>query len=101
MDTTNYHLRVIEQSDISHIHQGLSDHEITKYYDVHFETLEATQAQMDWYADLKEKGTGLWWAIFEKSTDCFVGAGGYCALEKQHRKGLQLDLVWRAPESEE
>jgi len=82
----SYSLREIEQSDIHNIHKGLSNPAITKYYAVHFPTLAATQEQMDWYANLKKEGTGLWWAIIDDDTQEFCGAGGFNDLNKQHKK---------------
>jgi len=57
-----------------------------RYYDVHFPTLEATKEQMAWYETLKKEGTGLWWGIYDNTNEQFYGAGGYCALEKEHQK---------------
>jgi len=41
---------------------------------------------MDWYRNLKETGTGLWWGIYSKETNEFCGAGGYNELEKENKK---------------
>lgn len=84
--TTNYYLKEIESSDIENIYRGLSDPEITKYYAVHFPTLEATQEQMTWYENLRKNGTGLWWGIYNHSDNTFLGAGGYNDLEIEHKK---------------
>ncbi|APG59888.1 GNAT family N-acetyltransferase [Christiangramia salexigens] len=84
--TDRFKLQEIEASDISFIHKGLSDPEVTRYYDVHFSSLEATKEQMDWYADLKSNGTGLWWKILYKDSEQCCGAGGFNALDKKHRK---------------
>ncbi len=86
MRTDNFYLKEIEPSDIENIHKGLSNQEVTKYYDVHYETLEATKEQMDWYASLKKNGTGIWWGIYGKADDQFYGAGGFNDLERQHEK---------------
>ncbi len=86
MQTKNYYLKEIEASDIKSIHRGLSNPNITKYYDVHYETLEDTKGQMEWYADLKKNGTGIWWGVFDKTTDAFCGAGGYNDLDKKDRR---------------
>jgi len=86
MTTANYYLKEIQPSDIENIHKGLSNSEITKYYDVHFETLEDTKEQMDWYANLKKNGTGIWWGIYGKADDQFYGAGGFNNLEKENEK---------------
>ena len=84
--TTRFDLREITQEDIAHIHKGLSNPEVTRYYAVHFPTLEATQEQMDWYADLKKNETGIWWGVIDKESGAFCGAGGYNDLDKANRK---------------
>ena len=86
MKTENYILKEIEESDINNIHKGLSNPDITKYYDVHFSTLEETKEQMEWYRNLKKDGTGIWWGIYDKSDNEFCGAGGFNSLDKKHRK---------------
>lgn len=85
-ETDRFLLKEIVQEDIHHIHKGLSDESVTQYYAVHFPTLEATQEQMDWYANLKATETGLWWGIYTKDTNEFCGAGGYNDLDKINRK---------------
>lgn len=86
MRTTNYYLKEIESSDIRNIHRGLSDPDITKYYDVHFPTLEDAKKQMAWYENLKKNNTGIWWGIYGQSDDVFRGAAGFNNLEKEHGK---------------
>lgn len=86
MKTKNYILKEIKPTDIKNIHKGLSNPEITKYYDVHFATLEETKEQMDWYENLKKEGTGIWWGIYDQKDNQFCGAGGFNGLEKQHQK---------------
>ena len=86
MKTANYYLKEIEAKDIVHIHQGLSNPEITKYYDVHYSTLEETKEQMQWYSDLKKEGTGIWWGIYGTEDHQFRGACGFNGLEKIHKK---------------
>ena len=41
---------------------------------------------MDWYRDLKDKGTGLWWGIYGNSDNEFRGACGYNDLSREHKK---------------
>ena len=85
MKTANYTLKEIVASDIVNIHKGLSDPEITRFYDVHFPTLEDTEEQMQWYENLKKEGTGIWWGIYDIASK-FCGAAGFNALDKEHRK---------------
>ena len=96
METNRFYLKEMTNSDIANIHKGLSNPDVTKYYDVHFDTLEETAAQMKWYADLKANGTGLWWTITSKDNGEFYGAAGFNALEKEHRKA-EIGL-WLLPE---
>lgn len=86
MNTENYVLKEIENADIKNIHKGLSNPEITKYYDVHFSTLEDTKEQMEWYRNLKKNGTGIWWGIYDARDNEFCGAGGFNNLDSKHRK---------------
>jgi len=86
MNKSAYILREIEDTDIHNIYKGLSNAEITKYYDVHFSTLEETEEQMEWYRNLKSEGTGIWWGIYDKNDNQFCGAGGFNDLDKNHQK---------------
>lgn len=86
MKTNNYILREIESSDLENIFRGLSNPEITKYYDVHFSTREETLEQMYWYQTLKAKGTGIWWNIIDATTGEFCGAAGFSDLKKANKK---------------
>lgn len=86
IETNRFYLREVEASDIKNIHKGLSNPKITEFYAVHFETLEDTKEQMEWYADLQKNEKGLWWCLFDKKTDAFCGAGGYNDRDKTHRK---------------
>lgn len=95
-ETQRFYLREITAKDIHHIHRGLSDPKVTEFYDVHFPSLEATKEQMEWYKELKAKGTGLWWGIFSKEDHTFYGAGGYNSLDATHRRA-EIGL-WLLPE---
>lgn len=81
----NYTLKEIQDKDIENIHKGLSNPEITKYYGVHFDTLEDTKEQMEWYRNLKKNETGIWYGIYNKN-DKFCGAGGFNDVNKEHQK---------------
>ncbi|MEM7572996.1 MAG: GNAT family N-acetyltransferase [Bacteroidota bacterium] len=79
-------LRQITESDLPNIYRGLSHPRVIPYYGVSYDSLEATQAQMDWYASLEKEGTGIWWAVCEKDSGAFIGAGGLNDLSKEHRR---------------
>lgn len=79
-------LRQIIQEDITNIFKGLSHPDVIKYYGVSFKTLEATQEQMDWFADLEKNKKGLWWAVCSKDNTEFYGTGGFCDWNHDERK---------------
>lgn len=79
-------LRKIEQKDIQHVFHGLSHPEVIKYYGVSFDSLEATQEQMDWFRILEKTETGIWWGICSSDNHAFYGAGGFNAWDKNHKK---------------
>ena len=81
-----YKLIEIKQKHLAWIYKGLSDEKVTRYYAVHFSSLEHTQEQMDWYANLREEKKGSWWLIKDISTQEFVGAGGCNDLDVEHAK---------------
>jgi len=86
MKSTRIKLRKVNQSDIESIHRGLSHPDVIKYYGVSYMTLEATQEQMDWYANLERTGTGQWFAVEDISTGTFLGAGGFNDVDNTHHK---------------
>lgn len=92
-------LRQIEPKDKFNIFTGLSHPEVIRFYGISFRTLDATEEQMDWYEQLWQEQTGLWWAICEKNTGRFLGACGYNKLLVQAQKielGYWiLPLYWR------
>lgn len=77
LQTNRLSLKQFTNTDLENVFKGLSHPEVIKYYGINFKTLEATKAQMDWFKNLEETGTGLWWAIWMKETNEFCGAGGF------------------------
>jgi len=96
MIQTKRHLLVeIEDKDIHHIFEGLGNPEMTKYYGVHFDSLEATKEQMQWYRNLIDKREGIWWKIIRIKTGHFVGAVGFN--DWDHEKKEAEIGVWILP----
>ncbi len=89
-------LRPIIDDDIHNIFKGLSHPDIIKYYGVSFNSLEATQEQMDWYKELVLKESGIWFAICSLDNNNFLGAIGLSSLDKKSRKA-ELGF-WLFPE---
>ena len=79
-------LRQFTGSDLENVYRGLSHPDIIPYYGVSYNSLEATKAQMEFFADLEKNGTGIWWAICSPDNSLFYGAGGLNSLSREHRK---------------
>ncbi len=79
-------LRQITNKDLKNIYNGLSNPDVIKYYDVSFESIEATKEQINWFADLEKTQTGIWWAICSLDNKTFFGAGGLTKISKEHKK---------------
>ena len=86
LNTNRFVLRQFKDEDIENVFKGLSHPDVIKYYGISFETIEATQEQMDWFANNEKNGTGIWWAIYGKDDNVFYGAGGLNDIIKEHRK---------------
>ena len=79
-------LRQFIRSDVENVYKGLSHSDVIKYYGISFDSLEATEEQMNWFADLVRNKTGIWWAICSSDNTIFYGAGGLNSLSKEHKK---------------
>lgn len=100
LSTARFRLRKIVQSDLAAVHQGLSDPRVVAHYGISYDSLAATQAQMDWFESLYRSGTGAWWAICGAQTpDTMIGACGINEHVIEHRRAeLGLWLIpahWR------
>jgi ribosomal-protein-alanine N-acetyltransferase len=86
LETERCILRQFNNSDLENVFKGLSHPDIIKHYGVHYDTLEATNAQLDFFANLEKNKTGIWWAICSLDNTVFYGAGGLNSLSKEHKK---------------
>jgi ribosomal-protein-alanine N-acetyltransferase len=79
-------LRQFSSDDINNVFEGLSHPDVIKYYGVSYTSLEATRRQMEFFSDLEENETGIWWAVCSRDHKVFYGAGGLNSLSKEHKK---------------
>ncbi|MBC7868206.1 MAG: GNAT family N-acetyltransferase [Gloeobacteraceae cyanobacterium ES-bin-316] len=79
-------LREILQEDIPLVFKGLSHPDVIKQFGVSYKTLEATQEQMDWYANMLKNDNGRCWAICSKDNTIFYGVCTLNFWKKEHRK---------------
>ncbi|MBC5774443.1 GNAT family N-acetyltransferase [Pontibacter sp. KCTC 32443] len=86
LETARLQLRPVRPSDADFILKGLSDTRVTTYYAVHYDTPEAVQEQMQFYDNLQQTGTGIWWVFSLRGATDLIGACGYSSLETENRK---------------
>lgn len=86
LETQRLFLRQFGPEDLEAVFKGLSHPEVIRYYGISFDSLPATQAQLDWYADLEANKKGMYWAICDKESQELVGAGGFNDWSHEHRK---------------
>ena len=79
-------LRQFSEKDIDLVYRGLSDPKVIRYYGVHYDSLAATQEQMDWFKSIFVKEEGIWWAICDRKNHTFFGAVGFNNWSKEHRR---------------
>ncbi|MES2104073.1 MAG: GNAT family protein [Pseudomonadota bacterium] len=95
--TSRFLLRHIVGQDIDRIFRGLSHPRVTAYYGISYDSVEAAQAQLDWYRELLEQQTGIWWGICKKELpEELIGACGFYAWDRDNRN---TDMgYWLLPE---
>ncbi|GAB4092003.1 GNAT family N-acetyltransferase [Flaviaesturariibacter terrae] len=79
-------LRPFTDADLGDVYRGLSHPQVIPYYGVRYDSLEATRAQMEFFAALERDGTGAWFAVCSADDGSFLGAGGLNGLDRVHRK---------------
>ncbi|MFZ6846006.1 GNAT family N-acetyltransferase [Undibacterium sp. RuTC16W] len=90
-------LRQIVQDDIGNIFKGLSHPKVIAYYGISYDSLVATQEQIEWYRHLETEQTGRWWAISPCGIpDQLIGA---CGLYEWDKDNHNADLgYWLHPD---
>ena len=84
--TQRFCLRKIISTDQQYIFEGLSNGSVIKYYGVSFQTFEATMHQMEWYENLLNTETGIWWGICFQGSNELIGACGFNNISIEHNK---------------
>ncbi|MBW7840170.1 MAG: GNAT family N-acetyltransferase [Chitinophagaceae bacterium] len=89
-------LRQFSDDDLNDVFKGLSHPEVIRYYGVKYNSREETQKQMQWFKELEEKQTGIWWAITDAAERNFMGA---CGLNQIHPEFRKAEIgFWLLPE---
>lgn len=96
LQTQRLLLRPFEDADIDNVFKGLSHPDVIKHYGVSYSTLEETKAQMQFFKDLENNGTGKWWAVCSADNAIFYGA---CGLNNMNGQHLKAEIgYWLLPE---
>ncbi|MDB5264185.1 MAG: ribosomal-protein-amino-adic N-acetyltransferase [Adhaeribacter sp.] len=86
LTTEKLKLRQILPADQMQIFCALSNRQVIKYYGVEYHSYPDTGEQMNWYRELYQNKTGLWWAISLLGSDVLIGACGYYNWQAAHRR---------------
>lgn len=79
-------LREIVASDIGSIYKGLSTPQVIAWYGISYDSIEATLAQMQWYRDIVQQQSGIWWAICRPEHPAeLLGTCGFYDLDTESR----------------
>ena len=86
LHTSRLLLRAVEPNDQQFIYEGLSHPEVIPYYGVRYTSFEETAAQMNWYENLHQTGTGASWIIVCKENEEKVGDISVYNHKPEHNK---------------
>jgi ribosomal-protein-alanine N-acetyltransferase len=89
-------LRQVTDADKAKVFEGLSRPDMIQYYGVSYKSLEDTQVQMDWFRQIWEEGTGIWWALaLKENPGELIGA---CGLNHKNPIHLNAEIgFWILP----
>lgn len=92
-------LRQVVRADQAFIFEGLSHPQVIPYYGVWYDSFEDTTAQMDFYDEQWNGGTGCFWKIVNRDTEESVGVIGFNNYQQKHNKAelgyWLLPQFWR------
>ena len=86
LNTERLLLRQVKDEDQAFIFQGLSHPDVIPFYGVRYNSLEATKAQMEWYAKSIDNDAGGPWKIIHRESGMAMGVIAYYHHNKEHRK---------------
>jgi ribosomal-protein-alanine N-acetyltransferase len=79
-------LQEVKPEDQGFIFEGLSHPEVIPFYGVRYDSFDATKAQMDWYRNIYQEGTGISWKIVHKETKENIGDISVYLFKPAHNK---------------
>lgn len=76
----------VMEADLPHIYRALSDPRVIAYYGISYDSMEACQAQMRWYAEIAQCQSGAWFLIRCQRNGVPLGAIGYNDANPLHKR---------------
>lgn len=86
LETERFYLKEFKPDDQSFVFEALGHPEVIHFYGVHYDSLEDTKQQMDFYEKIWRERTGCWWKIVSKTTGQPAGACGMNYYQPRHEK---------------
>ena len=79
-------LQQVLPEDQQFIFKGLSHPDVIPFYGVTYDSFEATKAQMNWYENMYNEGSGISWMMVDKQTVEKMGIISIYYYKPQHNK---------------
>ena len=86
IETSRLLLRPVAKSDQQLVYEGFSHPNVTRYFDITYATFDDTHAQMEWYFNNREQGSGYAWVVCNKNTGETMGVFSIYYIEPKHRR---------------
>lgn len=97
LTTERLSLEPVIASDQGFIYEGLSHPQVIPFFGVSYTSLEATEAQMNWYEKMYREGTGISWKIVSKENGDRLGVISVYYYKPEHQKA-EIGF-WLLPEA--
>ncbi|MEX0845978.1 MAG: GNAT family N-acetyltransferase [Balneolaceae bacterium] len=94
--TDRLNLRPIRKSDLEFIYMGLSDPKVNMFYGIKLESITEAHEQLQWYQNLLDENSGIWWKLTHNETGLSIGACGYNNWD--HSENTAEIGLWLLPE---
>lgn len=79
-------LRAVEPGDQQKVFEGFSHPDVIQFFDIRYDSFEATHEQMEWYANNRESGSGYAWVVTDKQRKAFMGVFSLYYIHPKHKR---------------
>jgi ribosomal-protein-alanine N-acetyltransferase len=85
LHTKDLTLRPVASTDQQKIFEGFSNPVITEFFEIKYDSFEATNVQMEWYKSNAEAGTGYAWIVCNNKHE-FMGVFTLHYINQKHKR---------------